>query len=95
MTLNELLAIPWPSLSIELLTPPAELSLLIGWTGTRTSTSHLVDKIALAKTERQADYQNFLKASKACLEDVVAGFRTNDLTKFKLNCATIAHYYEN
>lgn len=83
MTLNELLAIPWPSLSIELLTPPAELSLLIGWTGSPASTSHLVDKIALAKTERQADYQNFLKASKACLEDMVEGFRTNNLQQIQ------------
>lgn len=74
---------PWPSLSIELLTPPAELSLLIGWTGSPASTSHLVDKIALAKTERQADYQNFLAASKACLEAMVEGFRRNDLAQIQ------------
>ncbi|UTC09730.1 phosphomevalonate kinase [Latilactobacillus curvatus] len=83
VSLTELLEMPWPSLSIELLTPPAELSLLIGWTGSPASTSHLVDKIALAKTERQADYQNFLAASKACLEAMVEGFRRNDLAQIQ------------
>lgn len=83
VSLTELLEMPWPSLSIELLTPPAELSLLIGWTGSPASTSHLVDKIALAKTERQADYQNFLAASKACLEAMVEGFRHNDLAQIQ------------
>ncbi|MGO2064386.1 phosphomevalonate kinase [Latilactobacillus curvatus] len=83
VSLTELLEMPWPSLSIELLTPPAELSLLIGWTGSPASTSHLVDKIALAKTERQADYQNFLAASKACLEAMVDGFRRNDLAQIQ------------
>ncbi|ASN61019.1 phosphomevalonate kinase [Latilactobacillus curvatus] len=83
VSLTELLEMPWPNLSIELLTPPAELSLLIGWTGSPASTSHLVDKIALAKTERQADYQNFLAASKACLEAMVEGFRRNDLAQIQ------------
>ncbi|WP_085845319.1 phosphomevalonate kinase [Latilactobacillus curvatus] len=83
VSLTELLEMPWPSLSIELLTPPAELSLLIGWTGSPASTSHLVDKIAIAKTERQADYQNFLTASKACLEAMVEGFRRNDLAQIQ------------
>ncbi|WP_076801385.1 phosphomevalonate kinase [Latilactobacillus curvatus] len=83
VSLTELLEMPWPSLSIELLTPPAELSLLIGWTGSPASTSHLVDKIAIAKTERQADYQNFLAASKACLEAMVEGFRRNDLAQIQ------------
>ena len=83
VSLTELLEMPWPSLSIELLTPPAELSLLIGWTGSPASTSHLVDKIALAKTERQADYQNCLAASKACLEAMVEGFRRNDLAQIQ------------
>lgn len=83
VSLKQLLEMPWPSLSIELLTPPAELSLLIGWTGSPASTSHLVDKIALAKTEQQAAYQNFLAASKACLEAMIEGFRRNDLAQIQ------------
>ena len=82
-TLKELLKMPWPALSIELLTPPAELSLLIGWTGSPASTSHLVDKIALAKIEKQAAYQTFLNDSKACLDEMITGFRQQDLTKIQ------------
>ncbi|QFP79580.1 phosphomevalonate kinase [Latilactobacillus graminis] len=83
VSLTELLDMPWPSLAIELLTPPVELSLLIGWTGSPASTSHLVDKIALAKKERQDDYQAFLSASKACLEAMIEGFRHTDLQQIQ------------
>lgn len=77
--LSELLAMPWPQLSIELLEAPAELQLLIGWTGSPASTSRLVDKIAIAQAKKHAAYQHFLDASRNTLEGLIEGFRQHSL----------------
>ena len=78
-SLSELLTMSWPDLSIELLTPPADLRLLIGWTGSPASTSQLVDKITIAKATRHDDYQQFLAASREILEQLIASFHRQDL----------------
>ncbi|MFC6182044.1 phosphomevalonate kinase [Lactiplantibacillus daowaiensis] len=78
-SLTELLAMDWPDLKIELLTPPADLRLIIGWTGSPASTSHLVDKVAMVKAKQRGEYQTFLQDSKACLKRMVQGFRNGDL----------------
>jgi phosphomevalonate kinase len=79
----------WPDLSIELLTPPADLRLMIGWTGSPASTSRLVDKVALVKAKQRSEYQTFLQASKACLKRMITGFHHGDLdaiqTELRLN----------
>lgn len=78
-TLTELLAMDWPDLKIDLLTPPHDLRLMIGWTGSPASTSHLVDKVALVKAKQREEYQTFLRDSKACLKRMIAGFQAGDL----------------
>ncbi len=75
----EMLSMDWPGLDIELLTPPKDLKLLVGWTGSPASTSHLVDRVALNKAKRQQAYQDFLTNSKACLKRMIDGFRNQDL----------------
>lgn len=78
-TFAQLLTMEWPGLNIELLTPPESLKLLVGWTGSPASTSHLVDRVALNKAKQQQGYQDFLTASKACLKRMINGFRTQNL----------------
>ncbi|KRO27401.1 phosphomevalonate kinase [Lactiplantibacillus fabifermentans DSM 21115] len=78
-TLSDLLAMDWPDLQIELLTPPSDLRLVIGWTGSPASTSHLVDKVAMSKAKERHEYQTFLHESKDCLKRMIAGFHANDL----------------
>ncbi len=78
-SLSELLDMNWPDLKIDLLTPPADLRLMIGWTGSPASTSHLVDKVALVKAKQRGEYQTFLQDSKACLKRMIAGFQAGDL----------------
>lgn len=78
-TLTELLGMDWPDLKIDLLTPPRDLRLMIGWTGSPASTSHLVDKVALVKARQRGEYQTFLQDSKACLKRMIAGFQAGDL----------------
>lgn len=78
-SLIELLQIPWPQLKIELLEVPADLRLMIGWTGSPASTSRLVDKIADAKSERWGEYSRFLDGSRQVLERMIAAFRAGDI----------------
>lgn len=87
-SLTELIDLKWPQLKVELLTPPNELSLLIGWTGSPASTSHLVDAVGLKKAERLKSYQNFLNESKECLKRMISGFRSKsfDVIKKEIRC---------
>ncbi|MGV0167410.1 phosphomevalonate kinase [Furfurilactobacillus sp. WILCCON 0119] len=78
-SLTDLLALEWPGLAVELLTPPTDLRLLIGWTGSPASTSHLVDKVSDARDVDQAKYQAFLTASHDCLDRMIQGFRDSDI----------------
>lgn len=79
-SLGELLQMDWPQLNIELLKAPAELRLLVGWTGSPASTSRLVDKIALAKAQRRDDYKQFLEQSEAVIDKMIDGFRQQSLS---------------
>lgn len=81
--LPQLLTEKWPGLKVDLLTPPADLKLMIGWTGSPASTSHLVDKVALAKAKDDMDYQTFLNESKKCLLAMIEGFKRGDLAAIK------------
>lgn len=65
---------PWPDLKITQLTPPKELKLIIGWTGSPASTSHLVDKVTIKKSSNREAYLKFLSASKQCIESLLIGF---------------------
>ncbi|KRN28346.1 phosphomevalonate kinase [Lactobacillus selangorensis] len=79
--LTTLLDMDWPGLQIELLDPPANMQLLIGWTGSPASTSHLVDQVTESKDEEQSEstYQQFLQDSKACIKKMVKGFKDGSL----------------
>lgn len=83
LDLPTLLDLPWPNLKIETLTAPANLQLLIGWTGSPASTSRLVDKISLFKARRQEDYHRFLNESRACIQRMIEGFHHADLDVIK------------
>lgn len=82
-SLLELLQLDWPKLKIEQLTPPTDLALLIGWTGSPASTSHLVDAVALKTAGQAVAYQAFLDQSKACLEKMIQGFKQGSLKKIQ------------
>ncbi|KRL41435.1 phosphomevalonate kinase [Liquorilactobacillus nagelii DSM 13675] len=79
-SLKKLIDVAWPQLQIDLLTPPKNLKLLIGWTGSPASTSHLVDAVGIKIAENQAEYQHFLTESKACLKRMIKGFQVQSLS---------------
>ncbi|TPR25759.1 phosphomevalonate kinase [Apilactobacillus micheneri] len=74
---EELINLIWPELRIEPLTPPANLELLIGWTGTPASTSSLVNKVE--KNYDKKDYNTFLSDSKKCINRMISGFHKKSL----------------
>ncbi|GHP12783.1 phosphomevalonate kinase [Lentilactobacillus fungorum] len=82
-TLTQLVNQPWPHLKITQLTPPKNLQLIIGWTGSPASTSHLVDKVAIQKSRQHQVYAQFLQDSKNCLEGLIRGFKDGSLDAIK------------
>ncbi|WP_461218311.1 phosphomevalonate kinase [Lapidilactobacillus salsurivasis] len=82
-TFSEIIASDWPGLKIELLHVPSELELLIGWTGSPASTSHLVDRITIAKFAQKQQYQNFLESSRHCVETMIKGIKTAKVNVIK------------
>ncbi len=78
-TLTELLQMAWPKLQIELLKAPADMRLMIGWTGSPASTSRLVDKIAVAKQQQADAYARFLSGSQQILDQMIGAFREGSL----------------
>ena len=79
-SLQELLAIPWPSLQIIPLSLPKGLDLLIGWTGRAASTEQLVDQVQgnRSKDQQEAAFQTFLKQSKSCVEGLISSLQEQD-----------------
>lgn len=79
-TLTALLQATWPKLMIQTLTVPKKLRLLIGWTGSPASTSDLVDQVNQSKEVQEKAYQQFLDESKSCVETMITGFQTENIT---------------
>ncbi|MBM6614590.1 phosphomevalonate kinase [Desemzia sp. RIT804] len=80
---REVIESDWPYLSFKPLTPPTELRLLIGWTGSPASTSHLVDEVTNKRTQDTLAYDEFLKASAICVQEMIHGFEAKDIPKIQ------------
>lgn len=79
LSLTELLKLNWPSLSILPLTPPRDLRLIIGWTGSPASTSNLVDKVNHQRKLDVTAYETFLKNSTNCVNAIIEAFQNGDI----------------
>lgn len=90
-TISQLLAKPWPHLLISQLQAPKNLRLLIGWTGSPASTSDLVDQVHESKESQQTSYDQFLAASKHCVQEMIAGFVDQDVHRIKENISQNRH----
>ncbi|RYL94966.1 phosphomevalonate kinase [Sporolactobacillus sp. THM7-4] len=71
-----LLHLNWPGLSVQQLMLPSALQLLVGWTGTPSSTPRLVSQVEQERKGREDAYRDFLKRSKMCVDKMIAGFLT-------------------
>lgn len=71
----------WPKLMIKPIQLPHNLRLLIGWTGKPASTSHLLKDVKHNISTKQ--YQYFLDYSKKCINSIIKGFNTSDVSLIK------------
>lgn len=79
--LKDVMEQSWPHLMIEQLTPPSDLELLIGWTGTPASTSNLLKSVESSSNVDR--YKQFLVKSKRCMNKMINGFKNKDIAVIK------------
>ena len=82
-TLSTILNKAWPGLKIHLLTPPAGMELLIGWSQKPASTSQLVDKTNAKKESIKHQYEDFLEKSRQCVLKMIEGFSLSNIDLIK------------
>lgn len=82
-SVGELLIKEWKDLSIESLTPPKELKLVIGWTGLPASTTSLVDNVNDKRIQNDILYKEFLDHSKKCVEKMIIAFKENNIKEIQ------------
>ncbi len=79
ISIKELLKLQWPDLEIIPLKIPNSLKFLVGWSGSPSSTSNLIDKVELKKGKNNSRYQKFLHDSNKCVREITNGFRQNNI----------------
>lgn len=82
-SVKDLLEMEWPHLSFTPLTPPKDLRLVIGWTGSPASTSHLVDEVINKRSQDAMAYETFLEKSKQCVNAMIAAFQEGNVTEIQ------------
>lgn len=78
ISLQDLISLSWPGLSIDRITLPAGISFAAGWTKYSVKTSPLVSKIENFQRENKKEYQVFLDQSKAAVMDFIRSCDRND-----------------
>ncbi|MFW7419438.1 phosphomevalonate kinase [Vagococcus fluvialis] len=73
----------WPKLRIEPLKAPADLRLLIGWTGSPASTTSLVDQLNDEQNEMNGFFKQFLEDSYKCVMWIIEAFHENNIEKIQ------------
>lgn len=76
-SISELIDLTWKDLMIESLPEPRDLQLLIGWTGSPASTTHLVDQLhEEEEKEKNEEFQQFfLSEAKKIVEKTITAFK--------------------
>lgn len=90
--MSEVVNEAWPGLKIQLLNPPKDMKLMIGWSQKPASTSRLVDETNANKAALNMEYKNFLASSRACVLKMIAGFEANDISLIKSKFALTVNY---
>ena len=75
-----MIELEWKFLSVEQLHLSEKIQLLAAWTGNAASTKNLVAEIKKMKTQRLAEYQQFLQASEKAVEMIADGIRLKSMS---------------
>lgn len=77
-TVTELIESDWTYLTINKLSLPNNLQLVVGWTGSPASTKSLVNQLRKLKEKNIIDYKTFLNSSKEAVDLILTGFKTKN-----------------
>jgi phosphomevalonate kinase len=78
VTISELIAKPWPSLSIRTITNSQLFTFCVGWTKEAVSTGPLVQKVQKFREQQPLAYHQFIKESSLAVDHLLQGFEHND-----------------
>lgn len=81
--LTDLVSVAWPKLKIQLLVPPKNLKLVIGWSQKPALTAQLVDQTDQEKAYKRVKYQKFVTESRKCVLKIIEGFETENIALIK------------
>ncbi|MDW0114796.1 phosphomevalonate kinase [Sporosarcina saromensis] len=76
---HTLVAKQWPGLQATTIQPPADLELVVGWTGSEMSTVKMIDRIRALQTQRPHRYAAFIDQSTEAVLSMVKHFSANNL----------------
>lgn len=94
-SLSQVVNEAWPGLKIQLLTPPENMKLMIGWSQKPASTSQLVDETNANKVALNHEYNQFLKNSRECVLKIVAGFEDNNIKEIQKQIRVNRHLLQH
>ncbi|WHT47212.1 phosphomevalonate kinase [Sporosarcina thermotolerans] len=75
----------WPGLIIQAITPPKDLRLYIGWTGSEMRTAGMIRRVQDFKNTHPDAYQDFLETSGAAVSSLVKSFTEGDIDRSLLS----------
>ncbi|CAM3044959.1 phosphomevalonate kinase [Filibacter tadaridae] len=76
--LHSLMTMSWPNLEIMTITPPEELRLCVGWTGSDISTGPMINHIHHLQEHQPLLYSKFLDRSEKAVSRMVTGFKNKN-----------------
>lgn len=99
MSIDQLINLQWPGLSIEQLMPADDLKLVVGWTGIPASTAGKVYNFNQKRRENNILYKKFLEESKLCVTKMINAFKDNNIKEIqkqiKINRELLVKMSEN
>lgn len=81
----DLMKAPWPNLTISPITPPANLTLCVGWTKEVARTGPMIEKVQKLRFNNPHLYNRFLEESTNAVHQLVTGFKTGDHIRASLS----------
>ncbi|ASN03634.1 phosphomevalonate kinase [Virgibacillus necropolis] len=77
-SITELVERDWPYFSVKPIELPADIHMLIGWTGSPASTKQFLKKIALVKVRDAGIYNQFIDESALAVSSIIRGVESGD-----------------
>lgn len=82
-SITELLATEWVGFSVTTLTPPQNMRLVVGWTGSPVSTTDLVNQVREKTATHPEAYTAFLEKSAFWVNEMIEGFKVGNVLQIQ------------